>query len=120
MEPTMRTQRIFNSDDHMQPSDGEPIRSVVSESSDAVIVAWHVKPGQRIAAHTHPEGQDTWIVLSGQGFYQTDAQGSTVAIGPGDVAMANKGMVHGVVCTSSEPLQFISVVAPADAGYEPL
>lgn len=116
----MGKQRVYKSSDYMQVSDGEPIRSVVVESAHSVIVAWHVEPGQAIAPHIHPEGQDTWSILSGQGLYQIDQQGSTVVVSPGDVVIARKGQVHGVRCTSSEALRFISVVAPPDAGYVPL
>ncbi len=55
----MSTDRIFQIKSHLQPSDGEPIRSVVTESPDATVVVWIVQPGQRIAAHVHPHGQDT-------------------------------------------------------------
>ena len=113
----MNSQRVFKSSEHMQVSDGEPIRSVIQESKHSVIVAWHVEPGQSIAPHTHPEGQDTWTILSGQGEYQIDEQGNTVKVSPGDVVVAKQGQVHGVKCTSLEPLRFISVVAPIEAGY---
>ena len=113
----MSNQRVFKSSDHMQASNGEPIRSVVQESEPAVIVAWHVEPGQTIAAHTHPEGQDTWTILSGLGDYQIDELGNTVKVVSGDIVVAKQGQVHGVTCTSSEPLRFISVVAPIEAGY---
>lgn len=116
----MKSQRVYKSGEHMQPSDGDPLRSVVLESEHAVIVAWHVAPGQSIAAHTHPGGQDTWTILSGHGRYQTDEQGSFVDVAPGDVVVARRGEVHGVLCTGHEPLLFISVVAPRDAGYVPL
>ena len=116
----MNSQRVFKSSDHMRVSDGEPVRSVVLESVHAVIVAWQVEPGQSIAPHTHPEGQDTWTVLSGHGEYQVDEMGNTVKVMPGDVVVAKQGEVHGVTCTSLEPLRFISVVAPIEAGYVPL
>ncbi len=116
----MINQRLFKADDYMQPSGSEPIRSVVVESSHAVIVAWHVEPGQAIAPHTHPGGQDTWTVLSGQGLYQHDESGNSFAIAAGDVVVAMQGQVHGVTCISHEPLRFISVVSPSDAGYVPL
>ncbi len=56
--------RIFSVAEYVQPSEGEPIRSVVLETRDSIIVVWHVHPGQEIAAHIHPHGQDTWTVLS--------------------------------------------------------
>jgi quercetin dioxygenase-like cupin family protein len=114
----MNRERIFKSTDFFQPSVGDPIRSVVTESPEAVIVAWHVNPGQRIAAHTHPHGQDTWTILAGQGEYQMLPTGESKRIVAGDVVVAHAGGVHGVVNSGSEPLRFISVVAPATAGYE--
>lgn len=116
----MGSNRLFHSLEFMKPSDDEPIRSVITESAEAVVVAWYVKPGLRIAAHFHPAGQDTWTILSGQGDYQTEASGSSLAITAGDVVVAPKGSVHGVWNSGLEPLTFISVVTPADAGYEPL
>jgi quercetin dioxygenase-like cupin family protein len=114
MNPT----RIFHSADSVQPTDGEPIRSVVSESPDAVVVAWYLKPGQEIAAHVHPQGQDTWTILSGEGDYYLDNVGQRQAIAAGDVVIAYSGCVHGVFNRGDQPLLFISVVSPSDAGYQ--
>ncbi|PFG11435.1 MULTISPECIES: cupin domain-containing protein [unclassified Marinobacter] len=114
----MSIKRIFPSANHLQPVDGEPFRSVITESVEAAIVAWYVKPGQRVSAHLHPEGQDTWTILSGHGQYQLDAAGSSKQITAGDVVVAHKGEVHGVLNTGSEPLVFISVVCPALSGFE--
>ncbi|WP_197484551.1 cupin domain-containing protein [Phormidesmis priestleyi] len=114
----MSVTRIFNSSDFFQPTDGEPIRSVVTESRDATIVAWYIKPNQEIPAHIHPHGQDTWTILSGTGDYYLDKSGKTQPIVAGDVVIASIGRVHGVVNTGEEPLIFISVVAPAEAGYQ--
>lgn len=114
----MISNRLFKSVDFLQVSAGDPIRSVVTQSQEAVVVAWHVQTGQRIAAHVHPHGQDTWTILSGAGFYQLDEQGSSCAITEGDVLVAPVGAVHGVFNPHPEPLIFISVVTPAEAGYQ--
>jgi quercetin dioxygenase-like cupin family protein len=116
----MSTTRIFKSSEFFQPTDGEAIRSVVSESKDAVIVAWYIKPGQEIPAHIHPHGQDTWTILAGSGEYYLDKAGNRKTIVAGDVVIAHTGCVHGVFNNGNEPLVFISVVSPADAGYERL
>ncbi|MEB3173757.1 MAG: cupin domain-containing protein [Cyanobacteriota bacterium] len=110
--------RIFNSAEFFQPADGEPIRSVITESKDAAVVAWYVKPGQEIYPHIHPHGQDTWIVLSGKGEYYLDEAGTKKSIVAGDVVIAHTGCVHGVLNSGNEPLVFISVVSPSDAGYQ--
>ena len=65
--------RVFQLTDFLKPAAGEPVRSVITRSDDAAVVAWCVLPGQVLAAHVHPEGQDTWTVLSGTGQYQTDS-----------------------------------------------
>lgn len=116
----MHPQRQFKLDSFLQPADGEPIRSVITESADAVVVAWYVKPGQCISSHVHPQGQDTWTILSGCGEYRVDAQGACVTVGKGDVLVAHRSEVHGVLNTGQEPLVFVSVVSPAASGFEPL
>jgi quercetin dioxygenase-like cupin family protein len=116
----MTEHRIFHSEQHFQPADGEPLRTVVTRTPLACVVAWHVSPGQSVGAHVHPHGQDTWTILSGRGQYQVDASGRAHVIRAGDVVVAAVGEVHGVTNDGDEPLRFISVVSPEDAGYEPL
>lgn len=112
--------RIFKSVDYFQPNDAEPIRSVISESPNATIVAWHVNPGQTIAPHIHPNGQDTWTILTGTGQYYIDALGNHQTIVAGDVVIAPVGGVHGIHNHGDQPLTFISVVTPFEAGYQPI
>lgn len=114
----MADSRVFNSQDYFQLSDNEPIRSVINSSSDANIVAWYLKPGQSIAPHKHPYGQDTWPILSGEGDYVIDEEGTETKVKAGNVVVAFTNQVHGLHNRSAEPLYFISVVSPTDAGYE--
>jgi quercetin dioxygenase-like cupin family protein len=116
----MSQERLFKFTEYLQPSDGEPIRSVITESAEAAVVAWSIKPGQSIAAHVHPDGQDTWTILSGCGEYRVSVNGESIAIAKGDVLVAHRGEVHGVLSTGQEPLVFISVVSPAASGFEPV
>jgi quercetin dioxygenase-like cupin family protein len=113
----MNMSRIFPSAKFFQPTEGEPLRSVVAESAEAVIVAWYLIPGQEIAAHIHPQGQDTWTILSGSGQYYLD---NTVRqrITVGDIVIAPVRSIHGVLNDGDEPLVFMSVVSPGNAGYE--
>ena len=113
----MKSERIYASKTFQQPADGEPIRSVVTESADSAVIAWYVKPGQRISPHLHPDGQDTWIIMAGSGQYQFNASGDTRRIAPGDVAVAHRGEVHGVFNDGDVALEFISTVSPAAAGF---
>jgi quercetin dioxygenase-like cupin family protein len=114
----MDANRIFKSARFLEPSDREPIRSVVTTSADATVVAWYVRPQQEIPAHRHPHGQDTWTVLSGRGEYYLDRDGTTKSIEVGDIVIAPVGAVHGVFNDCDEPFIFISIVSPSEAGYE--
>ncbi len=112
--------RVFTGSEFIQPSAVEPIRSVICETAAAVIVMWHVLPGQRIRPHLHPGGQDSWIVLAGTADYILDAAGSSRPVAAGDVVVAHSGQVYGAVNRGTQPFQFVSVVAPGNAGYQAL
>jgi len=111
-------ERVYKSSDFLESNTGDPIRSVISESKESAVIAWHINPGQKISAHLHPHGQDTWIIQSGKGEYRLDKAGTTNFIRAGDVVIAYPGDTHGVLNTGSEPLIFISVVSPSLSGYE--
>lgn len=108
--------RLFPVADFIQPSDDLPIRSVVLETEEAIIVVWYVNPGQEIATHVHPHGQDTWTVLSGTAdYFQGD--GVVSRIKANDITVAKPNQVHGAKTVGNSPFIFVSVVAPGGAGY---
>ncbi len=108
--------RIFSVTEYIRPSDGEPIRSVVLETKDSAVVVWHAHPGQEITAHVHPDGQDTWTVISGEAEYYQGG-GKVAHLKAGDIAIAKPGQVHGALNTSPVPFVFVSVVASGNAGF---
>ena len=63
---------VYHSGARMRASAGDPIRAVVAESEHTVIVAWRIAPGQTIAAHAPPNGQDTRTIESWEDLYQTN------------------------------------------------
>jgi quercetin dioxygenase-like cupin family protein len=108
--------RLFRVADFIQPSEDLPIRSVVLETPESVIVVWYVNPGQEIAAHVHPYGQDTWTILSGTAdYFQGD--GKVSRIKTNDITVAKPNQVHGARTVGNSPFIFVSVVAPGGAGY---
>jgi quercetin dioxygenase-like cupin family protein len=119
-ELLVHQERVFDSAAFFQTGEVEPPRIVITQSTEAAVVCWHVEPGQRIELHVHPSGQDTWVVLSGHGLYFLDQSSAPVALHPGIVAVAPAGAVHGAVNTGSTPLRFVSVVSPALSGFEPV
>ena len=110
------TSRIFSIADFIRPSEDKPIRSVVLETSESVVIVWHVRPGQEIAAHLHPDGQDTWTIISGVAEYYLGG-GEVTHLKAGDIAVAKQGQVHGAMNSGREPFVFVSVVAPGNAGF---
>lgn len=92
---------------------------MITESADSGVFAWYVKPGQRISAYVRPDGQDKWIVLAGCGRYQVNANGDTLLIEPGDVVVAHRDEVHGVINDGALALESVLVVSPAAAGIAP-
>lgn len=116
----MHQERVLDPADYFQAGESAPPRIVITESQDAAIVCWHLEPGQRIELHTHPTGQDTWVVLSGEGVYLPDRNGTALPLRPGVIAVASRGAVHGAENNSAEPLRFISIVSPSLSGFEPI
>ncbi len=108
--------RIFSLAEYIRPSEGKPLRSVVLETEESAVVVWHISPGQEIAAHVHPNGQDTWTVISGTAEYYMGG-GAVTHLKAGDIAVAKHGQVHGAMNSGTEPFVFVSVVAPSNAGY---
>ena len=71
-----------------------------------------VYPSRReLPAHFHPETDDVWIVLAGEGEYYL-GNGETHPLEPGMVAVAAKGDIHGGRCTGDQPLVFVAISAP--------
>ncbi len=102
----------------MTPSD---VHAAVSYARALVATIPGARPIQGLQGlepHRHPEGQDTWVVLSGEGDYLVGG-GKTRRLRAGDVAIANTGQVHGMRNTGTVPFIFISTVTSADAGVEP-
>ncbi|EID3014796.1 cupin domain-containing protein [Salmonella enterica] len=114
----MEMNRIFTSPKFLQSAADKPVRSLITQSGDVIIVSWHVRPGQSILSHIHPGGQDIWIIQAGNGDYHIDDAGNTESINAGDVVIAYTGQVHGVTNNGQEPLIFISVLSPVGAGFQ--
>lgn len=109
--------RIFHSSACMRPNPDQVERTLITGSPQTNVIGWHLLPGQQIDVHAHPHGQDTWVVLEGEAEYLLGG-GATRLIRSGDIAVAGPGEPHGARNTGVGPFVFISVVAPADAGFE--
>ena len=67
-------------------------------------------PGQSQKAHTHAENDKIYYALSGTCHVQLGEEISP--LGPGEVAVATAGQVHGVENRSGQPATLLVVMAP--------
>lgn len=88
-----------------------PEKATVTEiviTKHSSIAVWGVRPGQEVHAHTHPDGQDTWIIVRGElTYYLGDGQKKIISAGQIDVAEPSQ--VHGAVNEGKEDVVFLSI-----------
>ncbi|NLW06610.1 MAG: cupin domain-containing protein [Clostridia bacterium] len=104
-------ERIYRVADVTRGLPPQATKTVLYENERTNGVIWYVPPGEEVPAHYHPDTDDIWIVLQGQGEYYL-GEGRTCPLEAGMVAVAAKGEVHGVRATGAEPLVFAAISAP--------
>jgi quercetin dioxygenase-like cupin family protein len=107
----MQKNRTFDAIKLAQFSDANDEKGKVIEISvtDRQSVAiWAVRPGQRVPAHIHPDGQDTWILLKGELTYFL-GNGHKRTISEGSVAVAQSLEIHGAINEGQTDVIFISI-----------
>ncbi len=65
-------------------------------------------PGSTIGEHPHPNTEDLYLILEGQGTGILD--GVRVPLGPGDLFLVKAGGSHGLINDSDGPLTFLSLL----------
>ena len=65
--------------------------------------------GSSIGLHTHEKDTEPYYILKGNGIF-TDADGSRVPVGPGDVCTIACGESHAMENTGTEDLEMIALV----------
>lgn len=111
-------QRIFSVNDVVKFSDERAKVTEVTKTEHSIIFVWGVKPGQEVEAHTHPKGQDTWIMIQGELTYYL-GNGQTRNLYAGQIDVAPKNEVHGCVNEGKEDAIFVSIYSPREIGFEP-
>jgi quercetin dioxygenase-like cupin family protein len=71
------------------------------------------EPGGRAGTHDHPL-EETYLVLEGE--VDASFDGDTVRLGPGDVAWAGVGCVHGFSNPADRPVRWLETQAPQPPG----
>jgi quercetin dioxygenase-like cupin family protein len=109
--------RTFNAEQHVRFSSEKATVTEVSLTSHASIAVWGVRPGQEVPAHTHPDGQDTWVMVKGELTYYL-GNGQRRTIRAGDVDVADKNEVHGAINEAVGDAVFLSIYSAPKIGWE--
>jgi len=110
-------ERIFTAAEAVEFSDEHAEMMQISETSDSAVFVWGVKPGQEVAPHIHPDGQDTWVMIQGTLTYYL-GDGQTKQIDAGQVDVAPEEIVHGGANEGDDNVIFVSIHSSPDIGYE--
>ena len=109
-------QRTFNIEEWVHFSDEKATVTEIIITAHSSIAVWGVRPGQQVPAHTHPDGQDTWIMMRGElTYYLGNGQRKTIRAGQIDVA--GQDQVHGAVNESAEDAVFLSIYSASKLGW---
>lgn len=109
--------RIFDVRNLVEFSDKRAKVIQVTATENTIIFVWGVKPGQEVEAHTHPGGQDTWIMIQGELAYYL-GNGETKRIRAGQIDVASKNEIHGCINEGEEDAIFISIYSPKEIGFQ--
>ncbi len=110
------SQRIFDSEACVRFSDEKATVTEIIVTAHSSIAVWGVRPGQQVPAHTHPDGQDTWVMIRGElSYYLGNGQRKTIRAGQLDVAASDQ--VHGALNEGSEDAVFLSIYSAPKLGW---
>lgn len=109
-------QRTFNPEDFVRFSAGKATVTEIVITDYSSIAVWGVRPGQEVPAHTHPDGQDTWIMVRGElTYYLGNGQRKTIRAGQVDIA--DHDQVHGAINDGTEDAVFLSIYSAPKLGW---
>ncbi|MCL1466478.1 cupin domain-containing protein [Argonema galeatum] len=109
-------ERIFTLNTHVRFSDKRSVVTEIVSNENSSIAVWGVRPGQKVEAHFHPDGQDTWVMLQGNLTYHL-GNSENRTLSPGELALAEQGQVHGAINEGTEDAVFVSIYSAPKIGY---
>lgn len=105
--------------DELVSEKGKTSLSVIFQSDIHELHLWRVASGEWIYPHIHPYNDDMWYVIKGTGEYYLSAK-ETKTVGPGDIAVATPGNVHGMFNSGTEDIIVYSVLSPLPVEIDPV
>ena len=102
---------------HFTTKDGSEIRELLAHRNSCIrkqsLAEARLPPGQATTPHYHPQTEEIYYILSGQGEMQIDREKRPVVVG--DAIAIPPGAKHQITNTGSQTLLFLCCCAP---GYE--
>ena len=111
--------RLFKINDYAKEDEKAALKTVIKDTEKSCTVVWVVKPGQSVKCHKHPNADDIWIVIEGEGQFHPEV-GKDVLVKAGDIIVNKPGDCHGVTNNSDKDFKFLGVLTPIPAQYEAL
>ena len=108
--------RIFVMSEVAKEDHSQALKTMFCNTDLSASSVWVVKPGQEVKTHKHPDADDVWIIIEGEGDFHPEV-GENVHVSAGTVILNKKNDCHGLTNTSSKDLKFVSVLAPYPAEY---
>jgi len=108
--------RIFNVDEFVRFSDKAAVVKEIVVTDHSRIAVWCVRPGQKVPVHTHPSGQDTWVMMRGELTYLM-GNGERTVIRKGELDVASHNEIHGALNEGTEDAVFLSIYSAPEIGW---
>lgn len=93
-----------------ETNENDNFRRVLFTGKNSQLVVMSIPPGGEIGRETHQFTEQTLFFLTGSG--AGEFNGSTFAIGPGDVVVVTPGTEHNFWNTGTEDMKIYTVYAP--------
>lgn len=95
--------------------DGSEIRELLAHRNSCIrnqsLAEARLPPGASTTPHYHPQAEEIYYILSGQGEMRIDREHH--AVGPGDAIAIEPGRIHQITNTGDQTLVFLCCCAPA-------
>ena len=108
--------RIYKINDYAKEDPNAALKSVIKDTDKSCTVVWVVKPGQSVKCHKHPNADDIWVVLEGEGKFHCEVGKDTI-VKAGDVIINKAGDCHGLTNHTDKDFKFLGVLSPIPAEY---
>lgn len=95
---------------NQQAKDNQYFRQVLATGKKVQVVIMSILPGEEIGAETHPDNDQTLLLVEGEG--QVVLDGQTSAYSAGDLVLVPAGTEHNFINKGEQPMKIITTYSP--------